>query len=450
MPKVINYDREDRDMREAAEEELKSRREQIQLRDDYYNGHQRKPLKDDAGVDRNVIKNKCDIIVNTTADFVGHRFPEIIAPNTPDLTQAIMAWWEEQGENDFLQEALTDGGIAGHNFARIDLDGDVTLLDARNVIMWWDPENYKATLWYEIQWAPDQYGKNTRRQDIIPFMDDENQVLRDANGDILGWEVIDYVRKGPKWEMMDEPVVWQYPEPPIYQWQHMPVSGKRVYGKPELPDHIIRMQDTINKQSSDINTTLSYYAAPTTVATGVDVSEDAETSQIGAILTIKNENAKVYNVEMQSDLVAMRAERDDHIAGMFRSARIVVMPTNLDAFKGVTNLGIRTVYMTMSNKAETLRRKYGGALVHLTRLWMMINGMPNWKDEPIEIQWSSALPTDEREIVQIQQMELMMGTLTKQMAAEARGREYAMVREQRLNESMDDALLLDGQSAGSI
>ena len=450
MPKVISFDREDKAMREAASDELRARREFIRLRDDYYNGIQRKHSKIKDGIDPNIVDNKCEIIINSTADFLAGMFPEVVAVGNPELTDEIRQWWEDQGGEDWLLEAVTDGGISGHSFARITQDGEVRLLDARNVLLWWDPEDYKHVLWYELQWGADDYGNNMHRQDIVPFMNEEGAILLDANNEPRGWEIIDYVRKGAKWEVKDEPVVWPYARAPIVQWQHLPGSGKRVYGMTELPDHAIRLQDAINKQSTDINEVFRYFLAPTTVATGVRFDNDTEPMVIGSILAIENADAKVYNVEMQNDLSAMRAERDSLKNSMFKRARVVELPDDLNAFRGVTNLGIRTLYMPQTNKANTLRRKYGNAIRSITRRMLMLQGYAGWMDVQIEVEWKSPLPTDERETLQLIQTEMAMGILSKQMAAEMRGRDYRMVREQLLEESMDQSLLLDGNSAGSI
>lgn len=450
MPRVISFDPNHKDMREAATDELKRRREFITLRDDYYNGIQRKHAKMDNGIDPNIVDNQCEIIVNSTADFVAGRFPEVMAVDAEDITAMVNEWWNNNDSDDWLLEAVTDGGIAGHVFARITEDGKIRTLDARNVLIWWDADDYKNALWYELQWGRDQSNNTTHRQDIVPLMDDEGNILLDAAGMTRGWQIIDYVRKGPAWEMVDEPVLWNYPLSPIVQWQHLPQTGKAVYGRTELPDHALRLQDAINKQTTDINQVFRYFIGPTTVITGARATDDMEITTIGGMLILESPDAKVYNVEMQSDLVAMRAERDALKSALLRRSRVVTLPDDLNAFRGVTNLGIRTLYMPQTNKANTLKRKYGAAIKAITKRMLMLMGVAGWADVEFEIEWRSALPTDERETLQMIQSEMALGILSRRMASEMRGRNYDQVREQLIEESMDQALLMDGNSAGSI
>lgn len=442
-------DRDDKEMRQLADDELKSRRAFILKRENYYEGIQKKHLKLDNGIDRNIVDNVCEIVIDSTADFVAHDFPEISIEDNEALAEFLRDQWQKNDDVDWLLEAVTDGGLAGHCFARVTETGEILNLDAKNILIWWNPDNRREVMWYEIQWGRDSAGLTTHRQDIVPPITEDGMLIVDGDGYPAHWEIYDYVRVGGKWELIEEPVVWDYPLPPIVQWEHLP---GRVYGKTELPDHAISLQDAINKETSEIQAVFTYFNGPTTVMTGVRMDEEGEVEAvtIGGLLAIENPEAKVYNVEMQSDLVAMREERDGLKGAFFRRARVVRQPDNLEHLKGVTNLGLRTLYLPMGNKANTLRRKYGVGITEVCKRLMMLRGIAGWQDVQIQLEWGSNLPTDERETLQLIQLEMMLGILSKRQAADMRGRNYDDVRADLLREAMDQGMLEAGMMAGSV
>lgn len=436
MPAGMLETRNEKAAREAVKKELQKRRETITLALNYYEGKQKPHLKK---LDANVVDNVCCEVIDGTASFLLPDMPEIVIADDPDATAWLREVWEHNGGAALLLDMATNGGIAGHVYARVAApDGDdypvIRGVDARNWATWYAEDDYKKRLGYESQWGKMEHAAPVTkyRQDIVP----------DGPG---RWLIIDYMRGGgDAWTVSNE-AAWDYPLAPMVDWQHLPKAGYQYYGQTETPQHLLTMQDKINAITTDINQIIRYHAYPTTVATGVDDMDDEEDASIDAIITFRNPDARVYNVEMDSDLVASRAERDAAKASFFAKARVVKLPGTLDAFKGVTNLGIRTLYLPQSSKAKTLRRHYGYGIREISKRLLMLAGR-NYENVQIDVEWGSALPTDERETLQIIQTEVGLGIMSRQQAAEKRGRDIEAVRQQILA----DMRFEDLQNTGGV
>jgi hypothetical protein len=107
-------------------------------------------------------------------------------------------------------------------------------------------------------------------------------------------------------------------------------------------------------------------------------------------------------------------------------SRTVVFTGDIDIFRGMTNLGVRTAFMPMQIKNNTLRRNYGNGIKLLSVLWQLVMG----GSEPIipKINWKEALPKDNLEEMSVIEKELAQGLISKRQATEIRGRKYDDVR----------------------
>ena len=134
----------------------------------------------------------------------------------------------------------------------------------------------------------------------------------------------------------------------------------------------------------------------------------------------------------------------------FRRARVTQSPSSLVEVRDITNMTLRVVYMPMSNKANTIKRKYGTAIKGICQRLMMLAGRSDWRDVMIDIEWGSNLPVDQREELQLMMLEYQLGVISKRMIADMLGRNYDDVREDLLQEASDSAMLLDGAMMGSM
>ena len=303
--------------------------------------------------------------------------------------------WQHNHAAVLLANMALNGAVHGHVFARI-LDAEpwprVVNLNARHVTTYWQADDFQRVLWYEIRW---QNGREQWRQDIVQTDDH--------------WTLYDYRLAGSRWELQEE-VVWPYPLGPLVDWQHLPQPAA-FYGADELQH--AELNDAVNKIASDISRILRFHAYPRTIGTGFEATAVQNTA-IDDFWTIANDNAKVFNLEMQSDLTAslrfLQLLTDTFLA----ESRVTMLHGNPDSVKGVTNLAIRALYMDMVAKNAVLRRHYGSGIEELSRRILMLGGHDPTRPT---LHWQDALPTDQRETVDVVRQQVELGVMSTATAA---------------------------------
>lgn len=402
--------------RERADDEFKDRALFIGKARGYYDGQFPKQLQDDKD---NVVLNLCRQVIDETAAFISPDMPAIELDKMAGVTDAnediIYKVWMDSGGARLVNQMAVSGGIAGHVFARVvirhDLSVRIVVLNPSTIIRWWWASDHTVTLGYELRWRE---GKTEYRTDVVR-----------VDG---GWLIREYHRQinpndeGGTWLPVGDEALWDYPIAPIVDWQHLPSMGGG-YGANEIPHADMNLH--INKIASDIKSILRYHAFPTTVGTGFKAEEVVET-RIDGFVTIANAEAKIYNVEMDSDLRSSMEMLNTMRDAFFNQARVVVVKGGLDTFRGMTNLGIRAAFMPMIAKTAQIRRAYADGLVALSRLLLMLAGqsVDDVMDVPIEVIWGEALPLDTREELALIQQQMMMGVMSKRTAAGRLGLDY--------------------------
>lgn len=426
------------DGRKAADAEFVARRAMVGKYRNYYDGVFPAQLTDDKD---NVVINLCKQVVDETAAFLAPDMPNIELDEetgiTSDIEDRLAEVWAMSGGARLINQMAVGGGVAGHVFVRVVVDMDervrIVNLNAANIIRWWLSSDYTVTMGYELRWRS---GKTEYRTDVI----------RDGGG----WLIRDWSRQhqensksqnSPAWTGGDE-MRWDYPIAPIVDWQHLPKIGE-AYGQNEIPHAELNLH--VNKIASDIKSILRYHAYPTTVGTGFSAGDVQET-RIGGFMTIPDPQAKVYNVEMQSDLASSMEMFNTLRDAFFNQARVVVVKGGLDTFRGMTNLGIRAAFMPMIAKTAQLRRNYTDGIVALSRLVLMLygNDADTVMDLPIEVVWGEALPMDAREELALIQQQMMLGVMSKRTAATRLGLDYDKELSNMQSEAMLENAMING------
>jgi hypothetical protein len=201
------------------------------------------------------------------------------------------------------------------------------------------------------------------------------------------------------------------------------------YGRDELPH--AELNDAINRVASDVSRILRFHAYPRTIGTGFEAGT-VQATAIDDFWTIPNENARVFNLEMGSDLTASMRFLQTLTEAFLGESRVNILNGDPQNVKGVTNLAIRALYMDMIAKNEVLRRHYGRGIQDLSQRLLMLGGRRF--DVAPTVHWGDALPMDQREAVEIVARQVDVGVLSKESAAAKLGldadRELAKVVEE--------------------
>lgn len=437
MPAAMAYTPDDKDIREAADLELTLRRTNSALAWRYYDGDHKKHLKAKDGKDDNTTVNLCRQVVDRTVSFLVAAFPDIELDELKDteLERDLRNAWEYSGGAQLLLETAQTGCLDGHCFMRVleARDGEdyprVVNLDPANVLAFWQADDYKHILWYEIHYM---VGKNRYRQDVVNFGTQWNiYQFKGSTEQVAGVATT-------KWELIGDIIVWPYPLGPIVDWQHN-IRAKRFYGEGELSN--IGLNDAVNKITSDNRKIVRYNSAPKTIGTGFEAESVTETA-IENFWTIEDADAKVYNLEMKSELAASEnlalRLRDEFMS----EHRVVVLKGDVKDFQRVTNLGVRALFIDQLSKLKQQSWTYAKGIEAVSQRLMMLMKVNEFKT-PVKVTLADPLPTDPTEQTTVIEKQRGMNLISKQTAAEELGYNWQLEQERLVAEGDQGALALE-------
>ena len=277
----------------------KRRAELFGLYWDYYRGKHRRPLKiRDGQADDNVIVNYSRRVVDKSVAFLfGHppcfeiEGDEIEAANDPMEEYLELVWGTDEQKAMLLQEMGIAGGVCGTAFVRLypaEVPGAlprIAVLNPSLMDVVTNPDDIDQIVSYRIIW---QSGDDWKRHRID---------LQD-NGTWVITEELNRFGTGT-WAITQE-TVWPWTFAPVFWCQNRtnPIDN---WGISDLEEADIN--DAINFVASDIQRILRYHAHPRTVGTGFTAAALQNTA-VDNFWTIPAADAKVSNLEMQSDLAS--------------------------------------------------------------------------------------------------------------------------------------------------
>ncbi|MFA5151999.1 MAG: phage portal protein, partial [Clostridia bacterium] len=239
---------------------------------------------------------------------------------------------------------------------------------------------------------------------------------------------------------------WDNPFPPIIHGQNL-INIESVYGDPDVTDDVDELQDMLNKTSGNVSKIIDIHGHPHTIGEGVNSKEpiDVEPGR----MTLVPPGAKVYNVEMQSDLASSMGYMLAMRQALFDITRTVDISSMNDKLGALTNFGLRVLYQDALAKNESKKQLYGDALLELNRRILLL---ANMTPEEGHIEWPEPLPVNTQEEIAGLTFDLQNGLVSNETVSEKRGYIWASENEKIQNEkSQGDnigAMLLNNFNRG--
>jgi hypothetical protein len=356
---------------------------------DYYRGKHRRPLKvrPDQAND-NVIVNYSRRVVDKSVAFL---FGEQAAPRFEVGDEAAEAYlraaWGGTAEQQamLLQEIGINGGVCGTAFVRLyepqqrgDLPRIVALNSSLMEVMT-AADDIDEVVSYRIVWKS---GEDWKRHRI-----DSQQ-----NGQWLISEEVSERGSG-NWRLVNE-VPWPYTWAPVFWCQNRP-NPIDVWGISDLEEADIN--DAINFTASNISRILRYHAHPRTIGTGFSAPELQNTS-VDQFWSIPKADAKVFNLEMQSDLVSAY----QFWAGLREAYSKITGVPDLDPEKvnvgQLSGFALRILYGDLLELTGVKRNTYGDMLSGINAGLLELGG--RGQGVPVRNVWGDPLPTNQEVIWQ--------------------------------------------------
>lgn len=399
----------------------------------YYMGEHPRPLKVKPGqTDDNVILNLSRIIVDKGVAFLFGKEVEfqIEEGETTEDEQLLDDIWDANHKMSLLQNIALNGAVCGHCYVKLVPDGITTEdgqtvtrlvnLDPAIVRPYWSPDDVEDVLWYKIEYeAAGPKGQMFKKQ-VIEKQDNET------------WLVTDYEAEGIKVYKETASEVWPYSFAPICDWQNLP-NPNVYFGASDLED--VAMNDAINFLASNILRIIRYHAHPKPVGVGFKASE-LPTSPDEMII-LPNAEAKVFNLEMTSDLASSRQYLADLIGLYLRTARIPNLdPVNINV-GALSGFALRILYGDLLEKNGVKQLTYGEGIKELNRRILTIAGRQGVR--PARIVWQNPLPENKTELTGQLDAEInKLGVTSKETATQDLGRDYEVEKERMNAEKTDE------------
>jgi len=451
MPEAINYILDMKSnawngLENAYAREYNARAKEIELRWKYWKGDHKQPLKiQKDGINDNVILNQ---IEQFTEDIVGFLIGDGIrfdasgddrGSQTDDLIQQL--WADSRGA--ILQQTLGLGGcIEGHCAVLfVPQEGALPKLQrqlGKYFSCFWDPFDMSRVLWYRLQYVAGDMGK---RIDYVRGRVDDDEF----NHDLPGWTEVVYTRRdeqqtmamgGQKWQREINPVIWEFDFSPIVDWQNLP-NPNGYYGMCDV-ESAIELNDGLNLDVSNAQRIIKHHADPKTVGTGFAASELVMT-EVGGLLTVPNSEAKVYNLEMQSDGAFVQWLVGVITSSIWQSGGMVDPQAFKDKVGTLTNFGLRVLFNRAIKRTNKKRLLYAEAFEQIAQRGLAIAGLT--PPESVATIWPDVLPTDDTVEVATLGQELQEGIISKQTYRERRDYD---------NERETDRLSMEGAANGNV
>ena len=396
-----------------------NRRNDVKHRREYRRGIQRLPLKDQ---DDSVIVNFVGLIVDRSVSMLFGKPITFDLPGDNDIPEQIYIdnVWQANRKEHLLKSLALYGSESGTCYVKIlpdgiqDRDGNVVprlvALDPASMIVDTAPDDHMKVIRYTIAYAvfDEKADKERMVKQEIELQDSGYWMISDYHADSRG-----------NW-IKDDEKLWEYTFAPVRHWQNITENGS-AYGRPDVTDDIIDLQDKFNFVVSNTAKIIKFHAHPKTWGRNFGRTTTALWGADDMILS-DNENAMIQNLEMQSDLGSSLNYIKFLRQALFDMARTVDIDSLADKLGALTNFGLRVLYQDAMSKLDDKRGSYGEALIEINHILLELAGMKN--TDGGKIIWPDVLPVNESEQTNALKVDREIGLVSKQTAAMLRGYDW--------------------------
>jgi hypothetical protein len=140
---------------------------------------------------------------------------------------------------------------------------------------------------------------------------------------------------------------------------------------------------------------------------------------------------------MTSDLTSSQTFSNDLQEQFFSEAKVTRLHGGPDAFKNVTNVGIKAAFFDMSANVKLMQKLYGRGLSDLYKLLLMLGGLLNpaeYTTVEVNLEFANPIPFSETETTQTLQLQHDMHVTSLETASQILGRDYTAEQEKLKSE----------------
>ena len=399
--------------------------------EDYYNGDHYPQLKTTIGKDGrvindNIIQNFVGLAVDRSVSRLFRGGVTFNLPSGADEQKAYLdRVWELNKKSILLYQVGLHGAVHGTSYFKIcpnemidpytnQLYPKLIPIDPSIIRVVVESDDMNDVEMYIIEYQKDnQVGYREVTRHANPTESEAESELTPDTWVVEEWE--QSPQYGNQWTLVSS-VPWSYNFPPILHWKNLP-SLKSCYGDSDIDD-VIGIQNKSNFVVSNTGKIIKFHAHPQTIGTGFSIKNmESLDGAVNSFTVIPTEAAKVFNLEMQSDLASSRAFALDLRQSIFDIAREVDISSMADKVGSLTNFGLQILWSDAIDKNDTKRQLYGDALTELNRRLLVLNNWIGEASNPGRVVWGNAMPVDITEEISTDKTALEIGIVDKETVA---------------------------------
>jgi hypothetical protein len=400
-----------------------------------YYGHTPDPLIIKPGqADDNVKVNKARVVVDKGVSFLfgGDITFQCDETAPAGAQQWLDACWKANRQGSLLHDLALNGGVCGHTFLKVDLpnpaEGEefpqLSVQDPATYSVVWDPRNIKRVLSFTVQW-------NAVDPTSTKVMNYKQEIVKSGNG----WTITDKESKpdSSTWAVTNT-VRWPYPWAPVAQCKNLPAPNE-WWGISDIEADVLGLNRAASFTLSNAQRIIRFHGHPKTVTSGVsgaDINVDVD-----GVISLLSPDAKMWNLEMQSDLQSTINQYEKICEAIHEVARVPAISTGtLDKLGPLSGVALKVLYQPLIEKTDSKRTLYGEMLQDLCTNLLALGGYPKC---PVTITWPEMLPVDPLQELQTLLLMDQLGIISKQTMADKVHLDWKTEQDNLADEAKEDA-----------
>jgi hypothetical protein len=383
-----------------------------------YKGDLEPPLKVlDGQLDDNVMENRIAPVVLAGVYFLFGKELEIsVDDGAPTEAQDFLnkTWGRKETRIPLLMKLAMNGANGRNAFLRIVPSADkpgrqqtfrlIPVDPAIVVGVETAPQDCDTVLLYCIQYSRHEMinGKQMEvfYREEISRIDPDGNALKGMPDDDDTWSIAHWTQvatspymdpKQNAWTPAGEPYTWNYPFPPMYMCQNLPLPND-PWGEPDTTDDLIGMNESLNFTSSNTQKTIKLYGHPFIYMTG---GGDGDLPTAPGRIASLPDGSTMGAVQFTTDIPNAIAFGHDIRSSMDERSHVPAVATGrIEAFpRGqMSGITMELFFMSILKKTDAKRCTYGEMIIDVSKSLLKLGGYS--EDIEIELAWQNPLPTD--------------------------------------------------------
>lgn len=273
-----------------------------------------------------------------------------------------------------LQKLATNGGIAGHSYAKI-VPGNpyprLIILDPLTVTPTFSPDDIETVVRYKIQYPAVDPATSK------PVTFTQVHVRNEADT----WTITDRLVGENNRVLTSTETEWPFSFPQIVECQNLPAPNE-YWGEADLTTELLDLIDSAEEIASHTNKMVRIYANPVLWVAGLTVDDPRKGLDItpGGVVMLPDAEMRLNVVEPKADIagsLALYGQLVNDIHAFSQIPKIATDATSGAQIGRASGSAMRYHYTPLIERTEVKRRTYGAMVSEIAARLLEVGGINN-------------------------------------------------------------------------